>query len=410
MPKRAKTLSAIEVKRLGPGFHAVGGVAGLHLANGENSSSWILRVRIGSERPDLGLGPYPEVSVARAREKAAELREKARQGIDPRAERRALRAAIESERAALKVKQSRAKTFDVCAEDYLKRKTVEFKNSKHAAQWKSTLETYASPVIGNLLVDRIELDHVTEILDPIWSEKTETATRLRQRIEAVLDYAITKNYRAAPNPAAWKGNLDTVLPKPEKLKRVKHHAAIPVNDMGAFWSRLKGQDGMGAAALRFAILTACRSGEVRGARWDEIDVNAKTWTVPADRMKAAVEHVVPLSPAAIRLLESLPRTNEFVFPAIRGGMLSDGTLTAVLKRMEVEATAHGMRSTFRTWAAERTAYPREVCEQALAHTIGKVEAAYNRSDLLEKRRKMMRDWQRFIETPRPTGNVVELRR
>ena len=403
MPKRAIELGAVQIRRLGPGFHAVGGVAGLAISiKDTGASSWVLRTRVGGKRHDIGLGPYPEVGIAKARERAAEVKEKIRQGIDPIAEKRALHAALKADRG-------RTRTFEQCTDAFLKRKTAEFSNAKHAAQWRTTIETYANPTIGKLPVDHIALGHITRVLEPIWSEKTETATRLRQRIEAVLDYAIASGYRSGSNPAAWKGNLDAILPKPQKLKKVKHHAALPVDSMHDFWKRLKDQKGMGAKALSFAILTAARSGEVRGATWSEIDLKGKTWTIPEERMKAGQKHVVPLSPAAVKLLEALPRDNELVFPAPRGGKLSDVTLLAVLRRMEVDVTAHGFRSTFRDWAGERTAYPREVCEQALAHTLGAVEKAYRRGDLLEKRRRLMNDWQKFCETPAPTGDVVGIR-
>jgi integrase len=403
MPKRAKELSAVEVRRLPVGFHPVGGVAGLALVvRDTGAKSWIMRVKVGDKRRDIGLGAYPEVSLARAREKAAEAREKIQGGTDPVLERRAARD-------ALKAASARSRTFEQCTEAFLARKFAEFKNEKHKSQWQNTLETYAGPIIGKLSVEDITLGHITRILEPIWETKTETATRLRQRIEAVLAYAITSGYRSGANVAAWKGNLDSILAKPQKLKKIEHHKAVPVDEIAGVWSRLNGQDGMGAAALQFVILTACRSGEVRGARWEEVNWDAKTWTVPAERMKAGKEHVVPLSPAAIKLLKSLPQDRELIFPAPRGGMLSDMTLGAVLKRMGVDATVHGMRSTFRDWAAEKSAFPREVCEQALAHTLGAVEKAYRRSDLLEKRRRLMADWQRFLETARPSGKVVKIR-
>jgi integrase len=249
------------------------------------------------------------------------------------------------------------------------------------------------------------------VLSPIWTTKTETATRLRQRIEAVLDYATVHGLRSGPNPAAWKGNLDKVLAKPAKLKKVQHHRALPIDEMPAFVDALRQREGMLARCLEFVVLTACRSGEARGARWSEIDLAAKLWTIPPERMKAGKPHRVPLSAEALAVLEALPRIagTDLVFPAPRGGQLSDMALLAVMRRMGVDAVPHGMRSTFRDWCSERTAYPRDVAEMALAHAIGdKVEAAYRRGELLEKRRRMMADWASFVTGPLPSAGVVEL--
>ena len=391
MPKIAKELSALEVKRLTkPGFHSVGGVSGLALyVKPTGARSWVLRVVIGGKRRDIGLGPYPEVSLADAREGARKIKAKARDGADPLAERRAAAARLRAE-------QNDGMTFDQCAAAYIKAHREGWKSPKHAAQWEATLSRHASPVIGHLLVRNVETRHVLRILEPIWASTTETATRLRSRIELVLDWAAARGERAREgNPARWRGHLDKLLPKPSKVADRGHHAALPWGEVGAFLARLASVEGMGAQALRFTILTAARSGEVRGASWDEIDMQARTWTVPAERMKAGREHRVPLSDAALALLASLPRFvgQPLVFPAPRGGQLSDMTLSAVLKRMGVPVTVHGFRSTFRDWCAEATAYPGEVAEMALAHTIGdKVEAAYRRGDLFEKRRQLMQAW------------------
>jgi integrase len=260
----------------------------------------------------------------------------------------------------------------------------------------------------------IELAHILKILEPIWLEKTETASRLRGRIEAVLDWAKGRGYRAGDNPAQWKGNLDAQLAPPEKVAKSEHHAALPVGEIGVFMGRLRAAEGMGARALEFTILTAARSGEVRGATWAEIALDAKVWTVPASRMKAGKEHRVPLADPALKLLKALPRTEgtDLVFPAPRGGQLSDMTLTAVLRRMQVPAVPHGFRSTFRDWTAEQTNYPRDVAEMALAHAIGdKVEAAYRRGDLFDKRRRMMDHWARVCgSATSPSGRVIPLKR
>ena len=406
MPKVARELSALEVRRLTkPGLHAVGGATGLHLQVSETGArSWTLRIKIGDKRRDLGLGAFRDVPLAKAREKAREKREAIGKGIDPLAEKRALRARLAAAAA-------KAVTFDQCAARVVEMKRAEFKSPKHAAQWPTTLATYASPVIGSLPVDEIELGHISEVLNPIWTTKTETATRLRQRIEAVLDYATVHGLRSGPNPATWKGNLDKVLAKPAKLKKVQHHPALPIDEMPAFVAALRQRDGVAARCLEFVVLTACRSGEARGARWSEIDLATKLWTVPPERMKAGKPHRVPLSAQALALLEALPRMagTDLVFPAPRGGQLSDMSLLAVMRRMGVDAVPHGMRSTFRDWCSERTAYPRDVAEMALAHAISdKVEAAYRRGDLMEKRRRMMAEWATFCTIPRPAGEVVAL--
>lgn len=408
MPKKARELTATEVRRLAAGVHAVGGVAGL-LVNVKptGARSWVLRAMVGDRRRDIGLGGFPDVPLADARQRAREARELIRQGIDPAEQRQAAQDAL---RAA----EGKRVTFRKAAERFLERKRPEFRSEKHAAQWTSTLENYAYPVIGSLPVDAIELAHIKRILDPIWTSKTETAKRLRGRVESVLAYATASGYRSGDNPARWRGNLDAVMPKPGKVTKVEHHRALPVDDLPEFMAALRQVSGMGARALEFAILTGTRSGEVRGATWAEVDLDAKTWTIPASRMKAGKEHRVPLSPAAVALLKALPRLHgsEFVFPSTRGRMLSDMTLSAVTRRMGVDAVPHGFRSTFRDWCAEHTNYPREVAEQALAHTINNaVEAAYRRGDLFEKRRRLMNEWTKFCAKPaKKAATVTPIRR
>jgi integrase len=407
MPKIAPELSPAAVRNLmdEPGLHAVGGVNGLLLQVSRGKSrqlrrSWILRTMVGARRRDIGLGSYPTVTLGIARDRAREAREQIRAGIDPIEERRRARA-------DLIARQASTITFSGAAAKVAAMKAREFRNRKHAAQWSSTLETYANPVIGKLPVADVALEHVVSILEPIWLTKTETAKRLRGRIEAVLAWAIVSGYRTADNVARWKGNLDAVLPKPGKVAKVEHFAAVPIDDVGAFMRALRRRDGMAARALEFAVLTAARSGEVRGAKWSEIDLQSKTWVVPAARMKAHKEHRVPLSDDAMAVLTRLDRTGDLVFPAPRGGMLSDMTLTAVLRRMKVDATVHGFRSTFKDWASERTAYPNEISEAALAHINGdKVEAAYRRGTLFEKRRRLMRDWARFCGAAASAGDKV----
>ena len=307
MPKTAKELSPLAVRRLNnPGVYTVGGVAGLLLRISDTGARyWILRATIGGKRCDMGIGPYPEVSLANAREQAAAMRDKVRAGIDPLAERKAAQAALNATRA-------KAMTFDQAAARYLASKTKEFRNPKHAAQWRSTLDTYVSPIIGSLPVGTVELAHIVRTLEPIWLEKTETAKRLRGRIERVLSWAITSGFRSGENPARWKGNLDAVLPQPGKVAQVAHHRALPWREIPAFMAKLRRMDGMGAKALEFAILTAARSGEVRGATWAEIDPDSRLWTIPASRMKAGKEHLVPLCDEALALLKSLPRFRQRV--------------------------------------------------------------------------------------------------
>jgi integrase len=361
---------------------------------------------VGSKRRDIGLGGFPDVPLAQAREKARETKEQIKQGIDPVAERKA-------NRAALIAAQAKDVTFDDCARQFLKSKTAEFSNPKHSAQWSSTLKDYASPIIGKLPVDAVELAHIVKILEPIWQEKTETATRVRGRIESVLAWATVSGFRKGDNPARWKGNLDAVLPKPGKLKKVQHHRALPWQEINPFIEKLRQRKGTAAKALEFLILTACRSGEVRGARWAEIDLQARTWTVPAERMKAGKEHTVPLCADAVRLLENLPRFegNDLIFPGARGGVLSDVALTKPIRAIGLDATVHGFRSTFRDWCAESTNYPNEVAEMALAHTVSNaVERAYRRGDLLAKRFNLMRDWCKYINAPVKSGDVVEIGR
>ncbi|MGR4068285.1 tyrosine-type recombinase/integrase [Billgrantia sp. C5P2] len=405
MPKKARELSAIEVKRLEqPGLHAVGGVAGLHLqVTPSGAKSWVLRATVGAKRRDIGLGGYPDTPLAAARERARETKDKIRHGIDPVAERRALRS-------SLLAQQVRDITFERCAAEVIRKKQAESRNVKHAQQWENTLRTYAYPILGKMAVSDIDLAHVLKVLEPHWESKTETMTRVRQRIEAVLAWATVHGHRSGDNPARWKGNLDAILPKPSKVTKVQHHKALAIDDMGEFMANLRQQQGTAARCLEFVVLTATRSNEARGAAWSEIDLANSVWVIPASRMKAEKEHRVPLSKEAIALLENMPRNAELVFPSLRGRPLSENAMTNLLKRMGVSATVHGFRSTFRDWAAERTSYPHHVCEMALAHTIkNAAEAAYRRGDLMEKRAKLMQDWAKFCDKPQPKGEVVPLR-
>ncbi len=390
MARKAKELSALEVGRLtAPGHHAIGGVAGLYLyvAN-TGSRSWVLRVTVGDKRRHMGLGGFPDVTLAQARDKARRARDEVEQGVDPIVQ----RVMVASR---LRAQQATEKTFKQAAEAYIEAHGDGWKNPKHRAQWAATLETYVYPVFGNLLVRDVDQEQVLKALDPIWKIKNETASRVRGRIENVLDWATVRKYRSGENPARWKGHLDHLLAAPKKVKKVEHYKALPFGEMPKFMVELRSRAGMAARALEFVILTAARSGEVRGATWSEIDLKARLWVVPAERMKSGKEHRVPLSDSAVAVLKNLPKLedNEHVFFAVRGGQLSDMALTAVVRRIGVAAVPHGFRSTFRDWVGETTDYARELAEQALAHTLGnEVEAAYRRGDALERRRVMMGDW------------------
>lgn len=403
MPKKARELSALAVSRLkAEGRHAVGGVDGLYLRIAGCSRAWVLCVAMGTRinkagkavprRLNMGLGPYQEISLAEARDKALELRKQIRNGIDTLQEKHDRKAHQEKD-------TRRQKTFRECAEAVLEIKGSELKNKKHIAQRGSSQETYAYPVIGQKKVSDITKSYLLAILEPIWLTKNETASRVRGRIETFLDYAKAKESFDGGNPAAWKGMLKPLLPMPGKVQNKKHHAALPYTELGAFMTELRTGTGISARALEFSILTVARSGEIRGAEWDEIDLKAKTWVIPAERMKASKEHRVPLSDAAVALLKALPRfkDNHLVFPAPRGGVLSDMSLTAVLKRMDCkDLTQHGFRSTFREWAGETTLYQREVIEHALAHQlVDKAEAAYQWGTLWPKRVSLMDEWSDF---------------
>lgn len=410
MPKLAKELGPLEVRKLtAPGLHFVGGVAGLALqVTPTGARSWTLRAVIGGKRRDMGLGAYSPsgMTLAKAREAAVAARELIRQGDDP-----ILRQ--QEARSALRASMVEALTFKQCAEKYIKAHGEGWKNVKHRQQWRNTLAQHVYPVFGELLVRDVKLSHVMQVIEPMWTVTNETAVRLRGRIELVLDWAAARGLREGANPARWRGHLDKLLPKPSKVNRREHHAALPVGDVGGFMVRLRAAEGVSARALEFLVLTAARSGEVRGATWAEVDIEARVWTLPASRMKAGKEHRVPLSPEALALLKAQPKLagSELVFPSPRGGELSDMALTAVLRRMEIPAVPHGFRSTFRDWAAERTNFSREVAEMALAHAIGnKVEAAYRRGDLYEKRALMMAEWARFLARVEAKGQVVELAR
>lgn len=408
MPKKAKQLSALTIsKLLAHGFYFVGGVDGLALSvSPTGARNWILRVRIAGKRSDVGLGAFPEVSLAQARDVALEYRQQIRQGINPIIAKR-------EAKAALRAAQASFITFEEAAKQYIAAHENSWKNIKHASQWRNTLNQYAYPTIGKLHVKDVSLEHIMKVLEPIWATKTETATRLRGRIESVLDWARVRGYRTGDNPARWKGNLDTLLPARNKVAKVKHHEAIPWHEAPNFWQELAMVEGIGAQAMAFLILTAARSGEVREATWEEIDLERKVWTIPAERMKKGKEQRIPLTPAAISILQKAPTFGQrqgLIF-TYGNKPLSDNTLTVQLKRMNKTFKVHGFRSTFRDWAGESTAFPREVIEHALAHQLkDKAEAAYARGDLFTKRTKLMEAWAGYVTTPKVVGkNVTMLR-
>ncbi len=389
-------LTTLEIKNAKPGMHADGKGLYLHV-RAAGTASWIFRYQLNKRRREMGLGSLSGVPVVEARARAAALKAIVAQGIDPLDDKRSTRVAEREDAAQARVEQHlNEATFRAATERHIAMKESGWSNAKHRQQWANTLATYAYPVIGDLPVRDITAQHVLEVLLPIWATKPETASRVRMRIEAVLNSAKLVGWRAGENPAVWRGGLEAALPAKGKVKKVRHHPAMPWRDVAAFMTTLRARVGIAARALEFTILTAARSGEVRHARWDEIDADAGLWIVPAQRMKAKREHRAALSPRALALLEQMPRIVgcPVIFPGMRNQPLSDMSLSAVLKRMGLgHYTVHGFRSTFRDWAAEHTDHDRDVVEMALAHTIGsKVEAAYRRGDMLAKRQKLMADW------------------
>jgi integrase len=410
MGRAVEKLKALRVEKVSkkPGLYNDG--AGLCLrVTSPTARSWVLRYMLDGNAREMGLGPYPDISLAEARVAAAEARKLKALGKDPIDAREALRAQQRAEAA-------RAVTFRYCADAFIAARKSGWKNAKHAAQWKATLETYAMPIIGNLPVQSVDVGMVHRVLEPIWSSKTETASRVRGRIEAILDWATVREFRTGDNPARWKGHLENLFPRRSKAQQVEHHPALPYTEIGAFISKLKAQPGTGALALQFTILTAVRTGEVINSKWSEIDFDNAVWTIPAERMKTGREHRVPLSKAAIAILRKLQALRGKGTSVFRGARqrrpISNMAMLQTLRRMgRDDLTVHGFRSTFRDWAAEQTAFPREVAEAALAHVVGdKVEAAYRRGDLFEKRRKLMSAWATFCGTPATTAKVIPIGR
>ena len=410
MPKKlSNALTVIEVKKAKPGRYADGGGLQL-LVKGSGARSWVFRYMLKGKSHDIGLGAAgaDAISLADARDLASALRLKVRSGIDPLADRQqktaeALAVALAAQIAGI--------TFKAVAEAYIGANEASWRNDKHRQQWRNTLATYVYPVMGELAVAEIGTAHVLQILEPIWKDKPETASRVRGRIETILDAAKARGYRQGENPARWRGHIAQILPARSRLTR-GHHKAMSYDAIPAFMGKLRERDEMAALALEFVILTATRTSEVLGATWAEVDLDKAVWTIPASRMKAGKEHRIPLSPRAVEILEAMkPLKSANLFPSDKGGKLSTMAMSMLLRRMNVDATVHGFRSGFRDWAAECTGFAHEVCEMALAHAIGnKSEAAYRRGDMFEKRRRLMNDWAIFCRTQRlATGNVSPIR-
>jgi integrase len=401
MPKAIRPWQKSDLRNVSEGVHFVGGVGGLTLhvkapsrPDSRPPASWILRVNIGSQRRNLGLGAYPEVGLNEARQKALEVKNLCQRGIDPVEQKKRQRWQSE-------IKKVELTTFKQVADRYLSAHQVNYRNAKHASQWRSSLETYAYPSLATLPIKAITVEHVLGVLEPLWMTKTETASRLQGRLEKVFDLAIASGLRET-NPARWRNYLALRLPAPGRIAEVKHYASLPYQGLPQFMQALSRRNGIAARALEFLILTAVRSGSVRQAKWSEIDFQALEWRIPKDHTKTrSGDHRVPLTPQMVSLLKALPRRldTDLIFPSPSGKMLSDMALNVLMRKMRAsgdlwtEAVPHGFRSAFRVWAAEATAHPAELAELVLGHSVGSaVYRAYQRSDLFEKRRDIMRDW------------------
>ena len=413
MARKINQLSGVNLRGdMKKGQHADGG--GLYLQVGiGGAKSWVYRYRFGltkNGKPrirEMGLGSCDTFSLKEARQMASDCRKLVYDKIDPIEARKAKRAAME-------VQSAKSITFRECADKYISSHSASWKNVKHVQQWTNTLNTYVHPAVGHLPVQAVDVGLVMGILEPIWTEKPETASRVRGRVEVILDWAKARGHFEGENPARWRGHLDKLLPAKTKVRKVKHHAALPYPDTGAFMVKLKQQEGIAASGLEFLILTCARTGEAIGAEWTEIDLDNKLWTIPAERMKADRDHRVPLSDAAMGVLERMKKVSQskYVFPGGKANRpLSNMAFLQLLKRMgRGDITAHGFRSTFRDWAAERTQFPSEVAEMALAHAVAdKVEAAYRRGDMFEKRRKLATAWADYCAiVPETGGNVITM--
>lgn len=386
---KLKAMAVLKLRT--PGMHADGGGLYLHVSV-TGAKSWIYRYMLAGRRRDMGLGSLNTISLADARARAADCRKQCLEGTDPLTHKKIKMRAAKADAA-------KALTFQECVDAYIEAHAPAWKNDKHISQWTNTLRQYAGPVMGALPVKSIDLALVLKVLEPIWLTKSETASRLRGRIESVLDWAAVRGYRTGENPARWRGHLETLLPKRSKVRKIQHHPALPYKEIGEFMKALRKLEGVAAQAMEFLILTACRTSEVIGATWSEIDFKEDVWTIPAKRMKAGRDHRIPLSPRATAILEGFKsRGNDYLFPGkTKRHPLSNMAMLKHLDRMKrSDLTVHGFRSSFRDWAAEQTDFPREVAEAALAHVVGdKAEAAYRRGDLFEKRRLMMDSWSAY---------------
>jgi integrase len=395
-----------QVKTADPGYHGDGGGLWLQVS-AARTRSWIFRYTLNGRAREMGLGALHTLSLAEAREKSRQQRQLLLDGIDPIDARNATRRTVVAQAAKIV-------TFQAEAEAYIEAHRAGWKNAKHVEQWQNTLATYAYPHIGKLAVSEIETAHVMLCLEPIWTSKTETAKRVRGRIEAVLDRATALKHRSGDNPARWRGHLVNLLAKPSSVAPTEHHAALPYTQIGAFMKDLRAQDGVAARALEFAILTATRTGETIGAQWREIDLAAGIWTVPAARMKSKKAHRVPLSKPAVKLLQAIQGADKLVvFPGRSAGKgLSNMAMLKLLQQRmgRIDLTVHGFRSTFRDWAAEQSNFPNEVIEMALAHTIeDATEAAYRRGDLYEKRARLMQAWADYCGRVQTDATVTPIR-
>lgn len=415
MPKRAREMSPIELKRLGAGLHAVGGVAGLHLQVGVGGGrSWLLRTMVGAKRREIGLGSYPEVGLALARQKAAEIRDVIRKGGDPIEQRKAARSAL----IAI---QKRGLLFSEAVDLFTPVKAAELSAGKYRDSWRDSIDKYAMPYIGSKFVEDIELQDILSVLEPIWHAKTVTADKLRRKLNELLDYATVRGHRRGPNPARWVGNLSMVLSAPSMASNEENYPSLQLKDAPRFWSELAKRDGMGALALRFQILTATRAGAVRFMSWNEIDIDRRIWTVQPGRQSSKILRKdgpkrVPLDDKMLEILAQVPREagNDIVFWAPRGGALSDATMAKLMRNIHIDdlraqgsgfvdakteraVVPHGTRSTFKVWATEHAGYDWNLSEAALWHRLGsKVERTYARTDLIDRRRDMMSAWGNFL--------------
>lgn len=434
-------LSAIKISNLKePGYYADGGNLYFRIARPHKdvlgkdpdaigARGWVFRFTVASRTRDMGLGAFPEISLAAARELAGKCRKLVTEGIDPIEQRRAAIEQRRADRAAQRVAAAKSKNFEDCARECIADREAAWRNAKHRMQWSSSLKRYANPTLGKLPAAEIDDGLVLRVLKPIWQTKPETASRVRGRIESVLDWARVHGYRKGENPARWKGHLDQILPPRSRVRRVRHHPALPFAELPDFMVDLRAQEGVAARALEFTILTVARTNETIGAPRTEINATQKTWIVPADRMKAEKDHRVPLTARALSIVQDVQSdASSFLFPAAKGGSLSNMAMAEVIRRMNANrkkqglppyvdplqnnrpVVPHGFRSTFRDWAEERTNYPTHVVEMALAHTVDdKVEAAYRRGDLFEKRRRLMAAWAEYSASA-PAGEVVLLRK